>query len=391
MFDKIILHVGLHKTGTTSLQNYFGKNRKELKSLGVLYPEFSINDFTPNNHSWPIKNLTMNHPNQYHLNIMNNILKADLSMVIESLNEQFLKLGDSEESTLLISGEGISTLNAKELNKLKEKLLKVSKKEVVIEVHYFTRNVADYISSVIQQRLKGGTRESIILTGLSKISPFRSFLSHRLFKAIFTSSIIKEHSYEKACAYTGGLETYFADNILNINHDSFLCNSQRVNSGLSNISFQLIRYYINHSAEYVRIPTEKSSYKSNIKALSQIKGDKFMMTNEQKLKLMVLIEKKAHIADWKLFFEDKFLPSENICWLDFDIKEVKRHLCEVDIECQKLLIVFFENMLKTQKENINVSLVLEHLVNLGKSKPKLPKFKGRVIRVVKRLLGTFKC
>ena len=66
MFDKIILHVGLHKTGTTSLQSYFGKNRKELKSLGVLYPEFSINNFTPNNHSWPIKNLTMNHPNQYH-------------------------------------------------------------------------------------------------------------------------------------------------------------------------------------------------------------------------------------------------------------------------------------------------------------------------------------
>lgn len=389
MFDKIILHVGLHKTGTTSLQNYFGQNRNKLKPLGILYPVLSINSFTPNNHSWPIKNLTMDLPHKYHLNITNNILKNDLDVIVESLNDQFFKLGDSEESILLLSGEGISTLNVKELNKLKEKLLKVSKKEVMIEVHYFTRNVGDYISSVIQQRLKGGTKEDIILSSLSKISPLKKILNKGVFERVFKNLMIQEHSYEEACAYSGGLEAYFTVRILNASHDSFLCNSQRENSGLSNISFQLIRYYINHSAEYVRVPTEKSSYKRNIKALSQIKGDKFMMTNEQKIKLMVLIEKNAYIADWKLFFEDKLLPSESFCWLDFDITEVKRYLCEVDIECQKLLIVFFENMLKTQGENINISLVLEHLNNLGKSKPKIAKLKGRVVQVVKKMTQYF--
>jgi len=386
LFDKIILHVGLHKTGTTSLQNYFGSNREILKSLGILYPALSINHFTPNNHSWPLKNLTMIAPEHYHLNITNNILNEELSAVVESLNTQFSMLGESKESTLLLSGEGVSTLKADELTTLKEKLLSISTKDVGIEVHYFTRNTADYISSVIQQRLKGGTREDIILTGLANISPFKSFLNHRLYNKVFTGALIKEHSYEKACAYIGGLEAYFSENILNIEQSTLPYIPQRENSSLSHISFQLIRYYLQHSNKYARVPIEGSRYKKNIKTLSQISGDKFMISDEQKYKLMALIEKPAHRKDWTLFFKDKNLPLENMCWDNFDVVEVKRHLNLVDIECQQVLIDFFNYKLNATGENTNIASLVTYLANLNKPKSRFMILRRRAIRVLKKII-----
>lgn len=39
MNRKIFIHIGAHKTGTTSLQNFFHNNRDKLLAQGVLYPE----------------------------------------------------------------------------------------------------------------------------------------------------------------------------------------------------------------------------------------------------------------------------------------------------------------------------------------------------------------
>jgi hypothetical protein len=36
---KLFLHVGFHKTGTTSLQDALNRNRKELQSQGIVYPK----------------------------------------------------------------------------------------------------------------------------------------------------------------------------------------------------------------------------------------------------------------------------------------------------------------------------------------------------------------
>ncbi|WP_413694093.1 hypothetical protein [Psychromonas sp. KJ10-2] len=301
MFDKIILHVGLHKTGTTSLQNYFGKNRDKLKLQGISYPKLKVKEFTPNNHSWPIRNLIMSHPHKYHLNIANNILKNDLKEVINSIDKQFVKLGSTVESTLLLSGEGISTLKTKELSRLNEKLQCISTEKATIEVHYFTRNPTDYVSSVIQQRLKGGTTEGIILSGLSKVSPLRRFMNHGAFERAFNDVTIIEHCYEDACTFPGGLEAYFAKAILNIDTSEFEPNISRDNSGLSDLSFQLIKYYLTHSQEYVRVPIEGTAYKRNIKALSQVKGGKFIITAEQKLKLLSLVNTKKISDDWTVF------------------------------------------------------------------------------------------
>ena len=39
---KFILHVGTHKTGTTSIQKYCRKNEDVLKEESILYPNFDV-------------------------------------------------------------------------------------------------------------------------------------------------------------------------------------------------------------------------------------------------------------------------------------------------------------------------------------------------------------
>lgn len=41
---ELFLHIGTHKTGTTSVQRFFAQNREPLRQLGIWYPEFGIAD-----------------------------------------------------------------------------------------------------------------------------------------------------------------------------------------------------------------------------------------------------------------------------------------------------------------------------------------------------------
>lgn len=47
MKKRLFLHIGLHKTGTSSIQSYLSDHRLDLQRLGILYPETAI---PPTNH-----------------------------------------------------------------------------------------------------------------------------------------------------------------------------------------------------------------------------------------------------------------------------------------------------------------------------------------------------
>lgn len=46
---KLILHLGMPKTGSTSIQTFMAQNRDNLLALGVLYPKVNI---STNNHNF---------------------------------------------------------------------------------------------------------------------------------------------------------------------------------------------------------------------------------------------------------------------------------------------------------------------------------------------------
>ena len=47
----VILHIGLHKTGTSSVHIGLSKNQDFLKKNGILHPHFSYNEFEYINHA----------------------------------------------------------------------------------------------------------------------------------------------------------------------------------------------------------------------------------------------------------------------------------------------------------------------------------------------------
>ena len=112
--------MGRPKTSTTSIQETLACNRDKLDKQGIYYPNFiSEPGWKYINHSFPIKNIFMDNPENYHWNIKklltnDNILK----------NKQKFKnilLGYSKiKKNIIISGEGIITLSENEMLKLKK-------------------------------------------------------------------------------------------------------------------------------------------------------------------------------------------------------------------------------------------------------------------------------
>jgi hypothetical protein len=48
---RIVIHIGTHKTGTTSIQAFLAKNRTRLKECGILYPYAGTRDRLPGPHN----------------------------------------------------------------------------------------------------------------------------------------------------------------------------------------------------------------------------------------------------------------------------------------------------------------------------------------------------
>ena len=101
------LHLGLHKTASTSIQATFAKNAHLLQERGITYPVFSLPEANqPNifNHSIPVFSLYCDRTEKYHVNqrwgVQNNIEK------VNSAYEEQLT------SFLSASGAGACTCNA---------------------------------------------------------------------------------------------------------------------------------------------------------------------------------------------------------------------------------------------------------------------------------------
>jgi hypothetical protein len=111
---ELILHVGFHKTATSSFQATCVKNRELLADQGIYYPSFSLGNKTINNHSAPIASLFSEHPSSLRVNVI-----QGHEGEVNQVREQFEKILGSQRNTL-ISGEGISMLSGNALGKLKE-------------------------------------------------------------------------------------------------------------------------------------------------------------------------------------------------------------------------------------------------------------------------------
>lgn len=144
-----IVHVGVHKTGTSSIQRVLSRHRPELLTQGFLYPRFSPNHYD-------INTAFRDDPLNYHM-VRGRGLKTEEE--VEELRARVLgSIQDEVQSTqapkLLICSEDISSLDAPALMRFRDWLdsIGVVKKTMII----YVRDHISFWESQVQQHVKGG-------------------------------------------------------------------------------------------------------------------------------------------------------------------------------------------------------------------------------------------
>lgn len=156
------LHLGLHKTASSSFQQTCAQSRNLLEKAGICYPRFHcrFGDYPSSdiqNHSIPIYSSFSRAPKKYLPNI-----KWSVGPHIKLVNAEYrrnLVNALLTSNTILVSGEDISLLAAEELEDLK----------CFIERHGFqvapfalVRSPYSFMCSALQQRVKAGIYCKII-------------------------------------------------------------------------------------------------------------------------------------------------------------------------------------------------------------------------------------
>lgn len=156
---KVYLHLGFHKTASSSFQSTCKTNVKTLEDKGFLYPLFNskyIDLVDIANHSIPFYSMFSGIPEQYRVNIGRRVV--DFS----SLNtEYFSYLRECLISGLdvIISGEDISLLSLKSLT---EMLCFISNFECEIVPVVVVRSPYEFHCSAVQEHVKGGADISVV-------------------------------------------------------------------------------------------------------------------------------------------------------------------------------------------------------------------------------------
>ena len=86
MIKNIFLHIGIHKTASTTIQNTLYLERSKLIETGVLYPAFKARNIDISNHSIPFYSLFNKHPEKYHFNVSHGFTTGEACLACQELN-----------------------------------------------------------------------------------------------------------------------------------------------------------------------------------------------------------------------------------------------------------------------------------------------------------------
>lgn len=235
MIETIYLHIGLHKTGTSTVQESFGEIRPYLAQHGFLYPAFKMNDFNTFNHTIPIVSMFCSKPEKYRINIRNGFTTKE---AVEELNQRYdrqLKeqIRNFGGHTLIISGEGISLLSSDELFELRKYLIGLTNPQVTFRILMVIRHPVGWSVSRFQEIVKSGypLQSFMPKASTSKAHPY-SIVLEKL-KITFPPDSIFIQRYEDLSANTNGLFAGFIRSFQIFNKEIELVENKRINQSIT--------------------------------------------------------------------------------------------------------------------------------------------------------------
>ena len=212
--------MGLHKTGTTSLQTLLSCNKEILKKQGFYYPISSL--FTVN-HSIPIYSAFCSFPENYHINIKQGLSKKEIINKNKNILNEFNKILQNNNK-IIISGEDISVLNTDELKKFKSFIEKYNYKIIPIVI---IRSPYSWYCSRIQETIKSGNYVDYI--------KYDNILIDRIIKikSIFDNTIFIPYNKKHKLGTVGLIM-----DLLSINYSNFKLLDKKENESYSNLTIR---------------------------------------------------------------------------------------------------------------------------------------------------------
>ncbi|MGH6923098.1 MAG: hypothetical protein ACRED5_04945 [Propylenella sp.] len=131
---RLFLHIGVHKTGSTSLQLRFSENPDTLKRHGVLYPLGRFKEY-PHQHSEIVAQAT-------------EARAGELQSMLSGMHDEAVA---SACHTVVLSGEEISLLPQKRIELLRDALRSAGFSTIVVA---FFRPYVDHVRSIISEQMK---------------------------------------------------------------------------------------------------------------------------------------------------------------------------------------------------------------------------------------------
>ena len=153
MSNKILLHVGIHKTGSSSIQGslYNLENYKKL-----CHQKFFYSRSPGENHSAFFHSAFSERPENYHSNKSAGRTLDEIKNRVEEVEESTRsELSGIQGSTICFSGEDACILSQESLMRFNDFLASVVPDVTETSVLIYTRNPVSYVESAIQENVKG--------------------------------------------------------------------------------------------------------------------------------------------------------------------------------------------------------------------------------------------
>jgi hypothetical protein len=234
----LYMHLGFHKTGSTSFQATCYANRRLLCENGIQYLIFSDpeKDSTICNHSIPISSLFREDSSRYLKRLGR---KIDNYQALKQLYMTELVNQLSRPSDIIMSGENISMLSHKSLERL---CSVIHEHEYRIIPFAIVRSPFEFFTSATQEKIKAGRHIPYITFGheASILLPAKPNIDLRVesIKRLnsFFGNTIEYTPFRKACTHPKGVIGYILEK--NIHLDPLLIDKiteKRLNDSKSNV------------------------------------------------------------------------------------------------------------------------------------------------------------
>ncbi|NND67348.1 MAG: hypothetical protein HKN19_07165 [Halioglobus sp.] len=153
-YDRVILHAGLSKTGSTTLQAVCSEMRPQLAAQGIHYPEFTFAGQPFPNHSIPMTAALTGSATRFGLRLQERFTGQEEEVVATCRAQFRAALAEGEGNTLLLSSEIAEGYGPRVAGDLFGRLRAAADE---VRVVAYVRNPVSALASLLQERARAGS------------------------------------------------------------------------------------------------------------------------------------------------------------------------------------------------------------------------------------------